>query len=201
MQLEVEIEVFHPVVPDFAFHERCVAYRVGHHHVLERDGLVVDQDRRAEGIECVEVIDLAAAIDNTDFSADFGLVERAFDVDQAIGIALHSRHDARQERAGNGQPQRIQRNGEVKIVAISCGIVGTVSVQHPLRVVEDFGLHVDRLLLVVPRANNLGIAHKVAIHSQPFYVEVGQQHGVGLQAAEHGIARDEPVNVETHGFS
>ena len=62
IELQIQIKVFQLVMMYHAFDTRRVTQGIRQHHVFERDGFVVQQNRGAEGVIGFQVIDFAAAV-------------------------------------------------------------------------------------------------------------------------------------------
>ena len=75
IQLQIQVKVFQFVVIDFTFYKSSIAYGIRKHHILESNGLIVDQDGRTEGIERVQIVNLASAIFYRQTALDFRLLE------------------------------------------------------------------------------------------------------------------------------
>ena len=188
MELQVQVKVFQVIVSYLAFHKGYVTERVCQHHVLKLDGFVVDQYGGTEGVERVEIADFAAAIVDVDASVDVRLLQRALDVNRSIAVALKPCNETRDQRREDIQAQRIHGSGEIEVVGVACRIIGTCQVQHTFIFVEHFYIHVNRLFLIVPRALDDDITHRVAIQPKLVDNKVSQHHRRGFQVTQQGIA-------------
>ena len=149
VDLQIKREILEPVMIDPAFHGGLVAQGVGEHHILKRNGFVVDEYGGLKSIECVQIVDFTAAVDHFDFALYDGSLQRPANIYPTIAITLHPRHNTHQERTEGHQTKRIQRNGEIEIIFLF-GIVHAIHVQHSLVLVEDVGIHFHETVFVVP---------------------------------------------------
>ena len=187
IQPQIQVKVFQLVVIDFAFHKSPITHRIGKHHILEGNGLIVDQNGRVEGIERVQIINLASAIFYRQTTLDVRLLERSSDGNLAVAKTLHPCHDARKERIEHIELQGVQLNCKIQIISLARRIIRAIHIQRFPRVIEDVNVKVNGLVFIVPQTLNKRITNMIPVQAKPLDLQVSQNHRFFLQTAHYGI--------------
>ena len=196
VHLQIKVEVFQMIVFDLAFHRGFVAQGIDQNHILKTDTIVVDEYSGTEGVEGIQIANLTASVIQFQSAVNIEMIGRTLDGRQSIAKALHTAHNAGQQRAQRRQTQRVHLDREVDVVLLLGRIIGTVGVQGPLTQVEDLGVDLYRLVGIVPHALHQSIADRLAIHTNAFHRKVSQDHGIVLHIADQTVTRDIAIDVE-----